>query len=237
MPEERDVFLPELGAALWLSLRVAVCSTLLTVPLGLWGAWWLGVRARSFPGRVILETLLTLPLVLPPTVVGYALLLLLGRGTAGGRFAQDVLGLRLLFTWEGAALAATVMALPLLVRTGASALAAVDTELIDVARTLGATEWSLFRHVLLPLSYRGLLAGLTLAFARALGEFGATLMVAGNIPGETQTLPLALYSAVQAGEDRAALRYAATLTLLAAVLVAGVALLGGHVARSRGEKT
>jgi molybdate transport system permease protein len=220
---------------LWLSLLVAFCATLLIVPIGLWGAWWLGVRCRSLRGRIVLETLLSLPLVLPPTVVGYGLLLVLGRGTALGRFMQDNIGVKLLFTWQGAAVAAMVMALPLFVRTGAAAMANVDRELLEVGRTLGATNFALFRHVLLPLSYRGLLAGLTLAFARALGEFGATLMIAGSIPGRTQTLPLALYAAVQSGDDRTALSYAVILTVFAAFTLASVAGYGERIARLRGE--
>jgi len=220
---------------LWLSLLVASSATLLLVPPGLWAAHLLGVR-KPFPGRALVETLLTLPLVLPPTVVGYALLLALGRGTSFGRWLNDAAGVRLLFTWQGAALAAAVMALPLFVRTAAAALGSVDLELLEAARTLGATERAVFFRVLVPLAYRGLLAAGTLAFARALGEFGATLMVAGNIPGRTQTLPLALYADVQGGRDGEARTAALLLTAAAFAALGLVTAYGGRVARARGER-
>jgi molybdate transport system permease protein len=219
---------------LLLSLQVALTATLLTLPLGLVVAWWLGV-GKPFRGKIVLETLLTLPLVLPPTVVGFGLLLLLGRGTAFGRFLQDRLGIELLFTWEGAAIAASVMAFPLLVRTVSAAFASVDNELLEVGRTLGASEARLFVSVLIPLAYRGILAGTTLAFARALGEFGATLMVAGAIPGQTETLPLALYNTVQAGKDSEAVGYALLLTTVAFITLGIVSILGGRIAITRGE--
>jgi molybdate transport system permease protein len=163
-------------------------------------------------------------------------LLLFGRGTSIGRFLQDNLGVRLLFTWEGAAIAAAIMAFPLFVRTAAAAFATVDTELLEAARTLGASEFGTFRFVLVPLAYRGLLAAFTLAFARALGEFGATLMIAGSIPRQTQTLPLALYASVQAGDDAASVRYALLLTVAAFILLSVVGWYGGRIAVGRGEK-
>ncbi|GAB4459130.1 MAG: molybdate ABC transporter permease subunit [Armatimonadaceae bacterium] len=224
----------ELVPALLLSLKVTLTATVLAVVPGMMAAWWLGT-GKPFRGKSLIETLLTLPLVLPPTVVGFGLLLLLGRGTAWGQFLQDQLGIQLLFTWQGAAIAAGVMAFPLFVRTATAAFASVDEELLEAGRTLGATEGRLFLSVLMPLSYRGLLAALTLAFARALGEFGATLMVAGSIPGETETLPLALYAAVQGGRDADATLYALVLTAVAFVLLGTVSLLGGRVAAARGE--
>jgi molybdate transport system permease protein len=220
---------------LLLSLKVAVVATLLAVAVGLPIAWRLGV-GRPFPGKTLVETLFTLPLVLPPTVVGYALLMIFGRGNTVGRFLQDSAGIQLLFTWQGAAVAAAVMALPLFVRTASAALASVDTDLIEAARTLGASETRILGTVLVPLAFRGLLAAGTLAFARALGEFGATLMIAGNIPGETQTLPLALYDAVQAGHDDEALRYALLLTVAAFALLGMVGIYGGRIAAERGER-
>jgi molybdate transport system permease protein len=219
---------------LWLSLKVASAATLLLIPLGTLLAWWLA-RGRPFRGKALVETLLTLPLVLPPTVVGFALLLLLGRGTAAGAWVNDS-GLRLLFTWEGAAVAAGVMAMPLYVKSAAAALASVEVELLEAGRTLGASEGVLLRWVLLPLAFRGVLAGIALAFARALGEFGATLMVAGNIPGETQTLPLALYSAVQAGRDRQAWLYTGLLTAAAFTLMAAVGAWQSRISVGRGER-
>lgn len=220
---------------LWLSLRVATAATLLTLPAGVLAAWWLGI-SRPFRGRALVETALSLPLVLPPTVVGYCLLLALGRGTAPGRWLNDVAGIQLLFTWQGAAIAASVMALPLLVRTAAAAFAAIDQELLDVGRTFGASETTLLLHVLLPLAYRGLLAGVTLAFARALGEFGATLMVAGSIAGKTQTMPLALYAAWQGGRSRDALFYMLLLSVTAFVLLSAVTIYQERIAGARGEK-
>lgn len=220
---------------LWLSLRVAGTATLLLLPIGIAAAWWLA-HGRSFRGKLLLETLLSLPLVLPPTVVGYYLLLVFGRGTALGRWLNETAGLQLLFTWQGAAVAAAVMALPLFVRTASAAFASVETELLEAGRTLGAGEGTLLRHVTLPLAYRGVLAGLVLAFARALGEFGATLMVAGSIPGRTQTLPLALYAAVLAGQDREARLYTLLLTLIAFLALALVAAWQSHLALQRGER-
>jgi molybdate transport system permease protein len=215
--------LPDL-TPLWLSLKVALGATGLVLPLGTWVAWRLSRSKKSF-ARAVVETVVTLPLVLPPTAVGFYLLLVLGRGTALGRFVNDSLGLRLLFTWEGAALAAAVMALPLFVRTAESAFASVDRELLEMARTLGAEEADLLLKVIAPLAFRGLLAASTLAFARALGEFGATMIVAGSLPGRTQTAPIALYQSVEAGRDADALFYSLALTGLTLVLVASMAAL------------
>ncbi len=217
-----------------LSLLVSCTALALLLPPGLWLAWRMGT-GRAFWGRGALEAFLSLPLVLPPTVVGYGLLLLLGRGTAWGRWLNDAAHVRLLFTWQGASLAAATMALPLFVRATAVSFASVDKELLEAGRTLGATEARLAVSVLAPLAYRGVLAGATLAFARALGEFGATLMVAGSNPGRTETLPLALYAATQNGDDAAALRYALTLTALAWVAVGLASVWGGRVARGRGD--
>lgn len=225
-----DVF-----AALWLSLQVSLGAFLLLLPAGLLAAWWLGV-GRPFPGRALIETLLTLPLVLPPTVVGFVLLLVLGRETAFGRWLNEEAGVRLLFTPSSAALAAAVMALPLFVKTGAAAFASVDPNLLEVGRTLGASEGRLFFYVLIPLAFRGLLAGATLALARALGEFGATLMVAGSIPGQTQTLPLALYAAVQGGKNDQAIVYALLLTALAFGLLGASGVYATRLALGRGER-
>jgi molybdate transport system permease protein len=219
----------------WLSLRVAGLATFLILPFGTLAAWWLA-HGRPFRGKILIETLLTLPLVLPPTVVGYYLLMVLGRRTAVGAWLNDSAGLRLLFTWQGAAIAASVMAMPLFIKTAAAAFASVDHELLEAGRTLGAGEGTLLRWVVIPMAYRGLLAGIALAFARALGEFGATLMVAGNIPGRTQTLPLALYDAVQSGKDHEAMVYTVLLSITAFVLLAGVGAYQSRVAVGRGER-
>lgn len=181
-----------------LSLQVAAAATALCVIVGLPTAWALA-RYR-FWGRPLLEALATLPLVLPPTVVGYYLLRALGRGSALGRFLEDSVGARIVFTWEGAAVAASVLALPLLVRAAQAGFSEVDPELERVAATLGRRPVGVFFAVTLPLAARGVGAGVALAFARAAGEFGATIMVAGNIPGKTRTLPVAVYDAVQAGD-------------------------------------
>ena len=207
-------FLLSLWEPLRVSLQTAGAAFLLLLPVGVWWAWKL---SRAKPGffRAANETLLLLPLVLPPLVVGYGLLLLFGRGTAPGRFLTDRLHISLVFTWQGAALAAFVMGLPLLVRSAQTAFEGINPDWIDAARNAGATESQIFWRVALPLSQRGIWAGATLAFARALGEFGATLMVAGNIAGQTQTIPLHLYEAVQNGRDTDALRDALLLAAFA----------------------
>ncbi len=181
---------------LWISLKVAGLATVVAFFSGIAAAYWmLGYRG---PGKSLIEGVLVTPLVLPPTVVGFVLLLLLGRSGPLGQFFQ-ALGFRVIFTWYGAVIAAAVVAFPLMYRTTLGAFEQIDPALIQVARTLGAREARIFWRIVLPLSVPGLLAGLTLAFARALGEFGATLMVAGSIPGRTQTMPMAIYFAVQAG--------------------------------------
>ena len=158
--------------------------------------------ARSrFWGREGLDALCTLPLVLPPTVLGYYLIVLIGRQGWLGRWLQETWGISLIFTWQGAALAAAVVSLPLIFKSARAAFEEVDPNLENAARTLGLSEAGVFFRVSLPLAWRGILAGAMLAFARAMGEFGATLMVAGNLPGKTQTLSLAVYDAVQAGND------------------------------------
>ncbi|HEU4758956.1 MAG TPA: molybdate ABC transporter permease subunit [Dehalococcoidia bacterium] len=181
-----------------LSLQVAGLATLLCIVVGIPLAWALA-RYR-FAGRTVVEALTTLPLVLPPTVVGYYLLRGVGRSSALGRFLEDDIGVRLVFTWEGAALAAAVLSAPLLIRTAQAAFAEVDPELERVAATLGRSRLQVFFTVTLPLAIRGVSAGIALAFARAAGEFGATVMVAGIIPGKTRTLSVAVYDAVQAGD-------------------------------------
>ncbi len=212
-------------APLWLSARVTGAALILVLVPGL--AIALVLAFRKFPGKALLETLLTLPLVLPPTVVGYGLLLALGRGTAFGQWLNESAKIQLLFTEAGITIAATVMALPLFVRPVTAAFSSVEPDLLEAARIDGAKPGSLFFRILLPLSARGLLAGTLLAGARALGEFGATLMVGGSVPGRTETLPIVLYNAVQAGQDHTALIAALWLTGTALVLVWIVNRLGG----------
>jgi len=177
--------------AVTLSLQVTAVATLLLFVIGLALAYLLA--RRRVPGQIVLETLINLPLVLPPSVIGYYMLLALGRGSP----LVEWLDIRLVFTWKAAVLASTVVGLPLMVQTARAAIASVDPALEHAARTLGSSELEILWRVTLPLARRGIVAGLILGSARALGEFGATLMVAGNIPGQTQTLPLAIYDAVQ----------------------------------------
>ncbi len=198
--------------ALALSLRVALWSVVTSLPVGLWVAWLLA--RGKFPGKGALNAVVHLPLVLPPVVVGYFLLVLLGREGPLGQVLDRVFGISLPFTWQGAALAAAVMAFPLMVRAMRLSLEAVDRRLEAAARTLGARPFEVFLTVTLPLMAPGILAGALLAFARSLGEFGATITFAANIPGETRTLPLALFSLIQtAGGEVQALRLA-TLSVL-----------------------
>jgi molybdate transport system permease protein len=198
---------------LWLSLRVAFISTLLVVVIGVALAWTLA--RNNFRGREVLDALVTLPLVLPPTVLGYYLLVLLGRASPAGKVYEAITGASLVFTWQGAVVAASIGALPLVVKTARAAFSSVDGELEDAARTLGKSEWEVFRRVTLPLASRGIAAAAMLAFARALGDFGATLMVAGNIPGRTQTAAVAIYDAMQSGHDGLALWLVCVLSVIA----------------------
>ncbi len=181
--------------ALQLSLKVAFVAVTVSLPLGL-GAAWLLARC-SFPGKSLFDGILHLPLVLPPVVVGYILLVVLGRQGFIGQWLDSLFGITLAFTWQGAAVAAGVMAFPLMVRSIRLALELVDRRLEDAALTLGASAVNVFFTITLPLVAPGILAGSLLAFARSLGEFGATITFAANIPGATQTIPLALYSVIQ----------------------------------------
>jgi len=187
---------------LWLSLRVASVATLLIVVLGLPAALILA-RAR-FPGKPLLAGILILPLVLPPTVLGYYLLQVLGKRTLLGHWLEHTLGITLVFHWSGAVVASAVAAFPLFLLPARGAFESIDPVLEDAARLLGRGEISVFLAVTIPLAWRGLAAGVMLAFARALGDFGATLMVAGNIPGVTQTAALAIYEAAMANDTRRA---------------------------------
>jgi len=185
--------------ALRLSLKVATWATALDLLLGV-ALGYLLARKR-FPGRELLDAVLTLPMVMPPTVLGYYLLVLIGRNGWLGSWLQKSFGLNLIFTWQAAVIAAAVVAFPLVLKGARSAFEAVDQQLEQAARVLGISGFAVFLRVTLPLAWRGVLGGTLLAFARAMGEFGATLMVAGSIPGKTQTLSIAVYEAVQAGQD------------------------------------
>ena len=216
----------ETVSALVLSLRVAVLATVVNALVGVPLAYLLA--RRRFAGRALLDLLVTLPLVLPPTVTGYYLIVLLGRRGWLGAPLYAATGWTIAFTWYAAVVAATVMALPLLVRTARAAIESVDRDLEKAAYTLGRSEWRTALEVTLPLARNGILAGLVLAFARALGEFGATLMLAGNIPGKTATVPLAIYTAVQTGEQSTVLVLVAILTALSCVVLVAAGRLGAR---------
>lgn len=204
---------------LYLSLKVAFFATALSFVVGLSIAWMLA--RLDFPGKSLIGSLVMLPMVLPPTVLGYYLLVIIGRQGPIGRALQDWFGISLVFTWEGAVIASSLVSVPLLVRAAQAAFEGVDRSLENAARTLGRSEVAVFLTVTVPLAWRGILAGTALAFARALGEFGATLMVAGNIPAQTQTMPVAIYDAVQSGNTPLAnvLVAIVTVTAIAVLLV------------------
>jgi molybdate transport system permease protein len=187
---------------LWLSLRVAVVSTAIALAAGLWIAYLLA--NREFRGKEVVDAAVTLPLVLPPTVIGYYLLVVIGRASPIGHLWEAIFGSPLVFTWKAAVLAALLHSFPLLVKSARAAFETVDRSYERAARTLGASEWRLFWRVTLPLTRRPVFAAAALAFAQSLGEFGATLMVAGNIPGRTQTMALAIYDAVESDNGRLA---------------------------------
>jgi molybdate transport system permease protein len=184
--------------SLRLSLQVALTATFFIVIIGLPIAYFLA--RRNFKGKELVDILFTLPLVLPPTVTGYYLIILFGRRGTLGKILYDWTGLSFMFTWYGAVLASFVVALPLMVKAGRAALESVDHNLISASYTLGHSEWETALRVTLPLAKKGIMAGTALAFARAMGEFGATLMIAGNIPGKTNTLPLAIYTLAGSGD-------------------------------------
>ena len=188
---------------LLLTLRAAAMATLLILPIGILAAWHLA-RHRG-AGRTLLETLFSLPLVLPPTAVGLLLLQALRKSGPLGRLL-DQAGIEVLFTWKAVVLATAVMSFPLLVRPARTAFEEIDPRLLAMGRSLGSSPFSVFRRVALPLAWRGVLGGTLLAFSRALGEFGATIMIAGSIPGRTQTMALAIFQRTQIGQDESAMR-------------------------------
>ncbi len=215
--------------ALALSFKVAGWATAINLVLGI-AVGFLLARWRC-RGRDLLDTLLTLPMVMPPTVLGYYLLVLIGRHGWLGSWLHERFGINLIFTWQGAVIAASIVAFPLVFKPARAAFEAVDGQLEQAARVLGIAEIGVFFRVTLPLAWRGILAGVLLAFARALGEFGATLMVAGSIPGKTQTLSIAVYEAVQAGQDDTAnMLVLITSAACVAVLLAANWLAPGRIA-------
>jgi molybdate transport system permease protein len=209
---------------LWLSLRVAVLSTTFALAAGLWIAYILA--NRDFRGKEALDAAVTLPLVLPPTVLGYYLLVLLGRSSPLGKAWEGIFGSPLVFTWKAAVVAALIHSFPLLVKSARAALESVDRRYERAARNLGASEWKLFWRVTFPLARRSILAATALAFARSLGDFGVTLMVAGNIPGRTQTAAVAIYDAYESGNNTLAL----TLVLIISAVALGILTVANHLA-------
>jgi molybdate transport system permease protein len=202
---------------LWLSLRVAALSTGVALLLGLWIAYILA--NREFRGKNVLDAAVTLPLVLPPTVLGYYLLVLIGRASPLGRIWETILGSPLVFTWKAAVVAALLHSFPLLVKSARAALESVDRSYERAARTLGASEWRLFWRVTLPLARRSIFAAAALAFMRSLGDFGVTIMVAGDIPGRTQTIAVAIYDAVESGNGAVARVMVLVISAVALILL------------------
>ncbi len=213
--------------ALFLSLKVAGWAILINLILGISVGYLLA--RKKFYGKELLDTLLTLPMVMPPTVLGYYLLVLLGRNGWIGHFLQDTFNINLIFTWQGAVIASVIVTFPLIFKPARAAFESIDQQYEQTARVLGIAELAIFFRITLPLAWRGILAGVLLAFARALGEFGATLMVAGSIPGKTQTLSIAIYEAVQAGQDA----IANTLVIIISIVCIIILLLAKRLAAYR----
>ena len=200
---------------LWISFKIALFATLITFVLGVFAAWAAGNAKKTKP---FIDALLSLPLVLPPTVTGFILLILFGRTSVLGNFFMER-GINLLFTWQGGVCAAVVISFPVMYRTLRGAFDQVDETILQAARTLGMSEFKIFRKILLPLSRPGVAAAVVLSFARALGEFGATIMVAGNIPGKTQTMALAVYTAMQAGNRELAFIWVGIIFAISLVIL------------------
>jgi len=212
---------------LWLTLKVAGFATLISFVVGCSIAFFLA-RAEV-RGKDWIDAVLTLPMVLPPTVLGYYLIVCIGRNGRIGHWLEETFAISLMFTWQGAVLAAAIVSLPLILKSARAAYEGVDPNLENAARTLGISELGVFLRVTFPLAWRGIFAGTLLAFARAMGEFGATLMVAGNLPGKTQTLSLSIYDAVQSGNDAAA----NILVLIASAVCVGILVLSARILNVR----
>jgi len=215
------------------SLKTSTTATLLVFTLGIGAAWKtmrLNERVKSW-----LDSVFTLPMVLPPTVVGYCLLVLFGRSTPVGNYLVEH-GIRLVFSWPATVIAATVVAFPLMYKTVRAAFEQVDPEMLDAARTLGFSEWQVFRRITLPLSRSGVAAGTMLAFARAMGEFGATLFVAGNLPGITQTMPIAVYFSWAAGDLKTAGLWVGIIAAMSFAAILGINEYAARVGRERQDQ-
>jgi molybdate transport system permease protein len=208
-----------------LSLQVAAVATIFVVIVGVAAAYFLA--RKNFRGKEVLDVLLTLPLVLPPTVTGYYLIIAFGRNGFIGKYLYDLTGWSIMFTWYAAVLASFVVALPLMIKTARAAIESVDRNLINASFTLGHTETETAIKIILPLAKKGIIAGAVLSFARALGEFGATLMLAGNLPGKTDTMPLAIYSLAGSGDWEKAGGMVLLLTVMAGLFL----YLANHYSR------
>ena len=217
----------EVLVPLLLTLKVAGWATVLATVGGTLMAYL--IARRKFVGRELLDATMTLPMVMPPTVLGYYLLVLIGRRGPIGHWLEATFGITLVFTWQGAVIAAAVVAFPLVYKASRAAFEGIEHQYEQAARVLGQTEWEVFVRVTLPLAWRGILAGGMLAFARAMGEFGATLMVAGSLPGKTQTLSIAVYEAVQAGKDDVA----NFLVIVTSVVCITILVASGRLLRPR----
>ncbi|MEN6326154.1 MAG: molybdate ABC transporter permease subunit [Syntrophomonas sp.] len=203
----------------WISLKTATTATVITFVLGIAAARWMA--GSSFRGKSLVDALFILPLVLPPTVVGFGLLLLFGRNGPIGQILMHF-DRNVIFSWSATVISSTVVAFPLMYQATLAALEQIQPNIEDAARTLGASEWVVFLKITIPLAWPGIAAGTILAFARSLGEFGATLMLAGNIPGKTQTLPLAIYFAVEAGQNTKALYWVLAILLISFASIAAL---------------
>ncbi|MDO3412336.1 molybdate ABC transporter permease subunit [Saccharibacillus sp. CPCC 101409] len=213
-----DITWSEYWSPIRLSLQVALLASVIAIVLGTLVAWCMS-RRLQFRGKTVLETVFMLPLVLPPTVVGFLLLMLLGRRSWLGRTIERIFDSPVIFTWWAAVIAAVVVAFPLIYRTTVTGFEAVDRDLEDAGRSIGANEWQVFRHITLPLIFPSLKTAYVLGFARSLGEFGATLMIAGNIPGRTQTVPTAIYVAVDSGHLSQAWAWTVAIVAISFVLL------------------
>jgi molybdate transport system permease protein len=214
---------------MWFTVGVSGLATFAILPFGVYLAWLLA--RKNWRGKTLVETLVALPLVLPPVATGLILLKVFGRRGPLGTFLEERFGLEIVFTWRGVVIALAVMSFPLLVRTARVAFEAVNPRLEQVARTLGANRTRVFFTITLPLAFRGVMGGAVLAFARALGEFGATILVAGAIPGETATLSVSIFNQIQLGQDAAAVR----LLVISVVLAFGAVFISEWMLRRRPE--
>lgn len=200
---------------LWISCKIAFVSTFITFFLGIFAAWGVGKTKKA---RSLIDAILSLPLVLPPTVAGFILLMIFSKNAGFGSFLSKI-GINPLFTWGGGVLAAIVISFPVMYRTSRGAFSQINPEIVAAARTLGMSEFSIFTKIMIPVSLPGLAAAVILSFARAMGEFGATIMIAGNLPGKTQTISVAIYTAMQAGNKALAFKWVAVIFTISAVIL------------------